>query len=255
VSLYAFLLLAHSWVRWGVVVLVLWVFGRSVEGARSARPWLRTDERAHVALIAFVDLQLLLGVWLYVSQSAIVRAFLADPAQGMKITALRFFGLEHAVTMLLAVLVLHVARVRSKKKEGGERHRTVAAWMGGGIALVIAGIPWPFLPHGRPLLREPPALAAAPEGCPPSYAERCVACHGARGHGDGFAASSLVPHPRDFSDAAWGATRDDAQIAAVIREGGAKYDRSAAMPAHADLGASEVDGLVRCVRSFAVGAR
>jgi hypothetical protein len=254
VSLYALLLVAHSWVRWGVVSLALWVFGKSLDGARSARPWSRTDERASVALIAVVDLQLLFGLWLYLSESPIVRAFLADPAHGMKITVLRFFGMEHAVTMLLAVVVLHVARARSKRKQGGERHRTTAAWTGAALVLVMVGIPWPFLRHGRPLVREPLALAPAAEGCPPSYAERCAACHGARGHGDGFAAASLVPHPRDFSDPAWGAARDDVEIAAVIRDGGSKHGLSAAMPAHADLPAAEVDGLVRCVRSFSAGA-
>lgn len=50
-----------------------------------------------------------------------------------------------------------------------------------------------------------PALGAAPKKTPEllargkaSYATNCAACHGAQGRGDGVAAASLNPKPRDL---------------------------------------------------------
>jgi mono/diheme cytochrome c family protein len=247
VTLYALLLLAHSYVRWGVLAIAALLLARSARGWRDARAWSGADERTHVALVALVDTQLLLGLWLYLSASPIARAFLADPGRATKITALRFFGLEHAVIMLAAVIVIHVGRARSKVKD---RHRRAATSTALALALILAGVPWPFLRHGRPLLRGPTASAGAAAACPPSYAERCAACHGERGRGDGIASSSLTPRPRDFSDARWWGARSDAEIAAIIRDGGARHGLSAAMPAQADLAGPDVDALVGCLRSF-----
>ena len=59
----------------------------------------------------------------------------------------------------------------------------------------------------------------------------CGVCHGAGGAGDGPAAAALDPHPANFTDAAFWATRDREHVARVIDEGGAAVGRSALMPA------------------------
>src|SRR5262249_23645699 len=97
---------------------------------------------------------------------------------------------------------------------------------------------------------EPPAVPAARITCPPLFTERCVACHGARGAGDGVAAAALEPKPRNFRAASWGRNRTDADLAAVIRGGGAARGMSAGMPAQPDLSPEQVDSLVQCVRSL-----
>jgi mono/diheme cytochrome c family protein len=58
---------------------------------------------------------------------------------------------------------------------------------------------------GALLVGAPPALAAAPERTTAlvekgktSYARNCVACHGPKGEGDGVAARSLKPKPRNL---------------------------------------------------------
>lgn len=85
-----------------------------------------------------------------------------------------------------------------------------------------------------------PAPAAAPASDPVAEAEaifstRCAACHGVSGKGDGIAAASLNPKPRDYSDKAWQASVDDAYLAKSILEGGAAVGKSPLMPGNADL--------------------
>jgi hypothetical protein len=251
---YEVALLLHSAIRWAVLGAFAVVLLRARAGWRASRAWTPADERTHRMLLACTDLQMVLGLWLYFVASPITSAFLADPGAVMKLSAFRFFGLEHVVMMLAAITVLHVGRIRSRRaSEPAHRHRRVFRWTLAALVLALAGVPWPFLPYGRPLLRtavsEPaPATASAP--CPPAYASRCALCHGTSGRGDGPAAAGITPRPRSFLDQAWGAARSDGDLADVIRRGGAARGLSPAMPAHGDLGTSEVTELVRCIRGM-----
>ena len=67
------------------------------------------------------------------------------------------------------------------------------------------GIPELSLLVGAALLGAPAARAAAPERTPAlvekgkaSFSRNCVACHGAKGEGDGPAAKALKPRPRNL---------------------------------------------------------
>jgi mono/diheme cytochrome c family protein len=83
------------------------------------------------------------------------------------------------------------------------------------------------------------------------YATVCATCHGAEGGGDGVAGAALTPKPRNFHDAAWQASVDDARIIKVMKEGGAAVGLS---PLMAPLGAGYSDakmaGMVQLIRSF-----
>jgi len=153
-SLYAVVLFVHSYLRWIVLGLLVTVIVRSLVGWRRERDWLRVDDRLHVALVKTVYVQFLLGLILYLFLSPFSAAFFANVGPSLKHPVLRFFGLEHGVTMFAAVGIIHEARKRtSRAKSPSLRHRGV--WITTLIALLVicAAIPWPFLQHGRPLLR------------------------------------------------------------------------------------------------------
>lgn len=262
---YGITLFLHSWLRWAFLIATIVLLVRTIGGARSGRAWDAKDERAHTASIGLLDLQFLLGVLLYAVLSPISRAFFTSPLR-MKDATLRFFGVEHLIMMLAAVAVFHIGRSRSKKVDPARRHATVRSWSIAGLVLLLAGIPWPFFPAGRPLFRgfgfetatsagseeatpTPGAAIAPPPVCPPVYAARCASCHGEHGRGDGVAAGSLTPRPRDFAEASMRG-RSDAELLAVIRDGGSAHGLSALMPPGGDLPKADLDGLIGCIRSF-----
>jgi mono/diheme cytochrome c family protein len=66
------------------------------------------------------------------------------------------------------------------------------------------------------------------------FAQNCVICHGASGHGDGPAAAGLKPKPADFSDhERMSKVTDDIRVKAVS-EGGSAVGVSPIMPAFKD---------------------
>lgn len=64
-----------------------------------------------------------------------------------------------------------------------------------------------------------------------SYNQICAMCHGETGKGDGVAAASLDPKPRDLSSGEYVSTLTDEYIFKVIKEGGESVGKSNLMPA------------------------
>jgi hypothetical protein len=153
-SLYVIVLFVHSYLRWILILVAAGLLIRSLNGWLSSRLWMPIDETLHKAVLGLVDLQFLFGLSLYVGLSPIARAFWSDPGVAMKTAALRFFGVEHVFSMLIAIGVLHVGRARSKRAlEARLRQRVVFVSMVTALVLFLVSTPWPFLPYGRPLLR------------------------------------------------------------------------------------------------------
>ena len=262
-TLHELCLLVHSYLRWVVVLALVWVIARSVFRGAKQSDFDSTDERGHALAVRLVDIQFMFGLVLYVVLSPLPRAFIANPAAGMQAAPLRFFGMEHALGMLIGTALVHVGRNRSLlASTAARRHRLVWAWTLCGLLVVLVSIPWPGRASGRPLFRGlgaaqpsslPTSAAAAPlveTACPPAYQSRCAACHGNAGRGDGPSAAMLHPTPRDLSDAHFLRFRSDEALKKVIVEGGASVGLSAVMPAHPDLGEAEIGALVRCIRGF-----
>ena len=64
-----------------------------------------------------------------------------------------------------------------------------------------------------------------------SYNQICAMCHGETGKGDGVAAASLDPKPRDLSSGEYVSTLTDEYIFKVIKEGGESVGKSNLMTA------------------------
>lgn len=150
--MYSVVLFTHSWLRYlvlgfGIALLVLCI--RGLQGG----VWAEKHERTHVLFTAILDVQILLGLLLYFALSPITQAALANMGAAMKEPTLRFFGVEHIFTMLIAVIVAHVGRARSKRKQGKARFKSVVITQSLWLLLTLAAIPWPGLDIARPLFR------------------------------------------------------------------------------------------------------
>lgn len=74
----------------------------------------------------------------------------------------------------------------------------------------------------------------------------CATCHGPSGKGDGPAALSLNPKPRDLTKT----TKSDADLKKIIAKGGAAAGLSPTMPAWgASLSPAEIDNVIAYIRS------
>ena len=79
----------------------------------------------------------------------------SDFGAAMRQSDLRFWAVEHVIGMLIASALLHIGTTRVKKALEGRRHKTAIIFFGLALLVVLASIPWPGMPAGRPLFRLP----------------------------------------------------------------------------------------------------
>jgi hypothetical protein len=152
--LYPIVLTVHSWVRWFALVACVGatlaaVTGR-VRGENSP-----ADRWGLFAMMA-LDIQLLLGLLLYLGVSPNMPPILANFDGAMKDATLRFWAVEHTATMFAAILAAHLGRVLARKAATPAAKRTrLMVCFGLAVILMMLGMPWPGRPGGRELFRMP----------------------------------------------------------------------------------------------------
>jgi hypothetical protein len=140
--------------RWVVLICGVLAIVRALAGASGRRPWGPGDDRAGKLFTIALDAQMLLGLLLYFALSPITRAALADFAGAMKISGMRFWAVEHVFGMVIGIILAHrgQARVRSIQ-DPVRKHRVAAVFYILALLAILAAIPWPGTPNGRPLFR------------------------------------------------------------------------------------------------------
>jgi hypothetical protein len=153
-QLYTTVLFLHSWLRWGVVLLGLLTLGRALHGWVKHRDWEPADGRMQRLFVRALDIQVLLGLTLYFLLSPLTPRSLDGLRMSMSVTLLRFFSIEHVTAMLLALVAANGFSSASRRAATPTaRHRRWAIGLLVVVMLIVTGIPWPFLPYGRPLIR------------------------------------------------------------------------------------------------------
>lgn len=152
--MYSLLLFLHSWLRWLVLLTGLFAVARAITGAGGTRPWTAAEGKPGLFFILCLDLQLLIGLALYLVFSPTVQAAFGNIGAAMKDSAYRFYVVEHALGMIVAIALAHVGRVKSKKAPtDAARFKAAAIFFGVALVIILGLIPWPGMPAGRPLLR------------------------------------------------------------------------------------------------------
>lgn len=83
------------------------------------------------------------------------------------------------------------------------------------------------------------------------YEKNCAACHGTSGKGDGPAAVSMNPKPRNLRDREYVQTLSDSYLLEIITYGGASVDKSALMPGWGNvLSQKEIIDIISYVREL-----
>lgn len=153
-SLHAIVLVVHGALRWGVLALGVAAFLRCLGAARARRPYGPADAKLVSAFLSVFDLQLTLGLAMWLGVSPLGVRMFANASHAMKTSSLRFFMIEHVFGMLVAATILHVGTARAKKAaDDAGRFRRTAIAIGVGFLVLFGSIPWPFFPYARPLLR------------------------------------------------------------------------------------------------------
>jgi hypothetical protein len=140
--MYTILLSIHSIVRWIILVVFIYAIIRAYYGWLQKQEFNRTDKRILLVTSTLAHLQLVIGVWLYFV-SPIVNYFLNNFHEAVKQKEFRFFGMEHSLMMLIAIILITIgSSLAKRKKTDTAKFKTIAIWYTLGTILILAAIPY-----------------------------------------------------------------------------------------------------------------
>ncbi len=152
--MYPVLLSFHSWIRWLVLISMVFATYRAYLGWRTNKPFSKLDDRTRVTTITIAHIQLVLGLWLYFI-SPVVDYFLKNFQDAVHMREVRFFGMEHITMMVIAVIILTIGSVKVKHTTGDQqKFKKMFFWFATVLLIIFLSIPWSFSPFtSRPLYR------------------------------------------------------------------------------------------------------
>jgi hypothetical protein len=150
--MYPIVLLLHSWIRWIALIAAVGATFAAVRGQVQGERSL-ADRWGLVAMMT-LDIQMLLGLLLYLAVSPNMQEIRAHFGEAMQNPQLRFWAVEHVSAMFIAVVLVHVGRVLARKAPTPAAKRTrMIICFGIATVLMLLGTPWPGMTAGRPLFR------------------------------------------------------------------------------------------------------
>jgi formate hydrogenlyase subunit 4 len=134
----------HILLRYFILIMIVVVIVMAAIGIINKKPYGKLDNKFSLYLLIFTHLQLVVGLILY-----FVSPFVQFSSETMKNKELRYWTVEHVTGMLVAIALITVARITTKKLSiDTAKHMRMLVLNVVALILIVAVI---FL-SGRPIL-------------------------------------------------------------------------------------------------------
>lgn len=141
--MYEVFLMFHSWLRWLLLFSMAVTLIKYLAGWLGNQPWKKLDNVLGIVFTSLMDLQLIFGLVLYFFLSPVTKQIFANFGAAMKDAVLRFYAVEHISMMLIAVVLVHIGRAKSKKaKTDRMKFKIASIFFLIAFVLILAAIPW-----------------------------------------------------------------------------------------------------------------
>jgi hypothetical protein len=129
----------HSGLRWVALILLLVAIGRAF-ARKNKGLYEQSDRMINMFAMVTLHIQLVLGGILYFISPKVV---FVDG--WMKVPQARFYGLEHILMMVIAIVLVTIGHGKAKRgTDPAKKHKTIAIWYTIALIVILAAIPWPF---------------------------------------------------------------------------------------------------------------
>lgn len=150
--MYQGLLHLHNFLRWIILLFLLMNIIRHIITIN--RPYNQQDKSLGLLLMIVAHITLLLGLYQYFAGDHgfnLIREY--GMGEAMKISSVRFWAVEHIGGMLLAIILITIARGVFRKPIGEKaKHTRALVLYIIALILIVAVIPWPGREGvGRPM--------------------------------------------------------------------------------------------------------
>lgn len=134
--MHSLLLLTHSVFRYFALVFLIIFVVRSFMGWINKSPYNSLDEKLGLWLFMVIHTQLVLGLILFFVSPAVVFS-----GESMKDATSRYWLVEHGSMMLIAIVLITVARISAKKlSDSTAKYKKLFIYNGIALLLIVVAI-------------------------------------------------------------------------------------------------------------------
>jgi len=127
----------HSGLRWIALGLLIYAI---LNALRKKDSYEKSDRLVNMFTMVSLHIQLVLGLILYFTSSKV--SFVDG---WMKNQLLRFYGMEHILLMIIAIVLVTIGHGKAKRAtDSAKKHKTIVVYYTIAFILILASIPWPF---------------------------------------------------------------------------------------------------------------
>jgi len=131
---------AHSGFRWLVLVLLVVAIINAYSKWQNRKDFTAADKKKGLFAMVFTHIQFIIGLILY-----FISPLVSFQEGFMKETVTRFFTIEHATLMLLAIVLITIGYSKAKRKaDDSQKFKTTFIYYLIGLIVMLISIPWPF---------------------------------------------------------------------------------------------------------------
>ncbi len=152
-----YILYLHSILRYIILLFAAIVAVQSLIGMMGKKQFQKSNRMPALVLLIFCDLQLVFGLMLYYFK--LIETGVLKSGMVMKDTYSRFYAVEHSVSMVIAIVLVHIGYSYIKKNaEDGRKFKRLFWCSFIALAIFMAMIPW----SGKQVVGRPniPAMPA-----------------------------------------------------------------------------------------------
>lgn len=133
----------HNTLRWLILIGLLITLTKYLAGWLGNKPWKRADNLLGIVVTLLMDLQLVTGLTLYFFLSPVTQTALSNFGAAMKDPNLRFYAVEHFSLMVIAIVLVHIGRAKSKSAKTDEgKFKAGSIFYLIALMVIFAAIPW-----------------------------------------------------------------------------------------------------------------
>lgn len=129
----------HSGLRWIILILLVTAVVNALT-SKGKGEYTKKDKKINLFAMISLHLQLVFGIILMFTSGKV-----SFDSGWMKNPSFRFYGMEHLLGMIIAIVLITIGRKKAEKITAPvQKHSKIFTWYLIGLLIILASIPWPF---------------------------------------------------------------------------------------------------------------
>jgi len=132
----------HTLFAWLILMVMIPSVLFAFAGYFTKRPFTKLQNTFRLLAVIITGVQLVLGLFIYVTSKVDYLGKFSQMGEVMKNPLERFNTIEHPLTMIVAIIFVHIGSAKIKKAADTEKNKKALIFFGISLLLIFSRFPW-----------------------------------------------------------------------------------------------------------------